>query len=86
MMSLVYLSSVVIIVSCFLTLSIYTATLAYAFHGNATEDALLENPGASSPSTGLACESGTNNAVVLNIIKTSRIRLNFQCVTDHTIV
>jgi hypothetical protein len=74
------------VTSCFLFLSTYTATTAYAFHGNATEDALLESPGASSTTTGLVCDSGTDNEAVLNITKTSRTRLNFQCITDHTIV
>jgi hypothetical protein len=56
-----------------------------AFHGNATEDALLENPGAASPRTGLACEKGTSNEVILNIIETSKTRATFQCITNSTI-
>jgi hypothetical protein len=75
-----------IIVPSFLILSMSTITIAYAFHGNATEDALLDRPIAPSSSTGLACEIGTDNEAVLNIIKTSKTRATFQCITNSTIV
>jgi hypothetical protein len=61
-------------------------TEVYAFHGNATEDALLESPGTTSPSTDLACEVGTDNEAVLNIVNTSEGRATFQCITNSTIV
>jgi hypothetical protein len=76
----------VIILYSLLALSTNVSTEAYAFHGNATEDALLESPGATSPSTGLACEVGTSNEVILNIEKTSGARATFQCITNSTIV
>jgi hypothetical protein len=59
---------------------------AYAFHGNATEDALLESLGTASSSTGLVCEEGSDNEAVLNIVETSKARATFQCVTNSTIV
>ncbi len=68
-----------VIILYLLVLSTNVSTEAYAFHGNATEDALLESPGAKSPSTGLACEVGTSNEVILNIEKTSGARATFQC-------
>jgi hypothetical protein len=75
-----------VIILYLLVLSTNVSTEAYAFHGNATEDALLESPGATSPSTGLACEVGTSNEVILNIEKTSGARATFQCITNSTIV
>jgi hypothetical protein len=75
-----------VIILYLLVLSTNVSTEAYAFHGNATEDALLESPGATSPSTGLACEEGTSNEVILNIEKTSGTRATFQCITNSTIV
>jgi hypothetical protein len=75
-----------VIILYLLVLSTNMSTEAYAFHGNATEDALLESPGATSPSTGLACEVGTSNEVILNIEKTSGARATFQCITNSTIV
>jgi hypothetical protein len=80
-----YLSSEVIIITLLIT-SMPAATLAAAFHGNATEDALLDSPGTASPSTGLACEEGTDNEVILDIVKTSKSRATFQCITNSTIV
>jgi hypothetical protein len=77
---------VLIIFSCLLVLSTNMFTEVYAFHGNATEDALLESPGTTSPSTDLACEVGTDNEAVLNIVNTSKGRATFQCITNSTIV
>lgn len=57
----------------------------YAFHGNATEDALLKSPGATSPSTSLDCEKGNSNEVIPNIIESSKARATFQCTTNSTI-
>ncbi len=75
-----------VIISCLLVLPVIVSTAVHAFHGNATEDALLESPEAASPSTGLACEKGTSNKVILNIIETSKARATFQCITNSTIV
>ena len=77
---------VLVIISYLLVLPTIVTAGVQAFHGNATEDALLESPGAASPTTGLACEKGTSNEVTLNIIETSRARATFQCVTNSTIV
>lgn len=61
---------VLVIISYLLVLPAIIST-GYDFHGNATEDALLESPGAASPSTDLACKKGNSNEVILNIIETS---------------
>jgi hypothetical protein len=53
--------AVPLILSYLLVLPTVLSTGVHAFHGNATEDALLEIPGAASTSTGLACEKGTAN-------------------------
>ena len=73
----------------FLALSTNIYSEVYAFHGNATEDAFLENPGttgASTGRTGLACEEGNSNEAVRNIVKTSKARATFQCISNSTIV
>src|SRR5215207_548650 len=80
------LESVSVIVFNLLIISTSVSTEVYAFHGNATEDALLESPGSTSPSTSLACELGTDNEIILNIVKTSKARVSFQCITNSTIV
>jgi hypothetical protein len=80
------LELVPVVISYLLILPTIVSTGVHAFHGNATEDALLESPRAASPSTGLACENGTSNEVVLNIIDTSKGRATFQCITNSTIV
>jgi hypothetical protein len=79
-------SVVPVLIFCLLVFATNTSTEVYTFHGNATEDALLESPGATSPSTGLACDEGTSNEAILNIVKTSGTRATFQCITNSTIV
>lgn len=75
-----------VIIFYLIVLSTNIFTEVSAFHGNATEDALLENSGTTSSSTNLVCEEGTSNESVLSIVKTSEARATFQCITNSTIV
>jgi hypothetical protein len=81
-----HLGSEVFPIVIFLALSTNISSEVYAFHGNATEDAFLENPETTGANTGLACEEGNSNEAVLNIVKTSKARATFQCISNSTIV
>jgi hypothetical protein len=68
---------VVIIIYYLFVLLTDASTGVYGFHGNATEEALLESPGIISPSTGLACEEGADNEAQTEREKTEKaLRLN----------
>lgn len=72
-----HLSSEVFPIAIFLVLSTNISSGA---------DALLEKPGTTGTNTGLACEEGSSNEAVLNIVKTSKARATFQCISNSTIV